>query len=37
MLQLPYVKGGPETIVGILRPYNVHVAYKPISLQQLTN
>ena len=33
---IPYIKGTYETIAGILQPYNIRVAHKPITtLQQL--
>ena len=36
---IPYTKGTSETIVQILKPYNIHVAHKPITTlrQLLTN
>ena len=36
---IPYIKGTSETIVRILQPYNIRVAYKPITnlRQLLTN
>ena len=28
---IPYMRGTPETIAGILQPYNIRVAHKPIT------
>ena len=28
---IPYIRGISETIAGILQPYNIHVAHKPIT------
>ena len=28
---IPYIRGTPETIAGILQPYNIRVTHKPIT------